>query len=233
MKNKTLFGEDENTVKSQKALKQFGISTGKREIKKLLSKGIAIVFRRGNKLIEKNDKEVVIAGGLPSFKKAKHKKIILKKIKMNNFQKLKTFIKPLKLKSTSFNKRIEEIADFYQVGLIPSKKGSSYFKNSKRIYLSNKLTKEKKCKIFAHELAHHFQNLNFNLKSSLMRTYKGLYDVERKAERLAYFICKEHFPELKLKHQCFKQYLNKRSKHNIKLRILYGKLFAEKYGKKQ
>jgi len=71
--------ENENTVKSQKALKQFGISTGRREIKKLLSKGIAIVFRRGNLLIEKKDKEVVIADDLPRFKKAKHKKYYIKK----------------------------------------------------------------------------------------------------------------------------------------------------------
>jgi len=53
--------EEENTIASRKALEQIGIATGKREIENLSKKGIAIVFKRGNKIIErKNGIEKVV-----------------------------------------------------------------------------------------------------------------------------------------------------------------------------
>ena len=72
MTQQSAIWEEDITSKAYEALKQVGISTGRREIKKLSSKGIAVVFRRGNKIIERqNGNEIVIQDNLKPFCKIK------------------------------------------------------------------------------------------------------------------------------------------------------------------
>ena len=64
---------------------------------------------------------------------------------------------------------------------------------------------------FAHELAHHIQHQVLNkLNISYDNThFKDVLLFERTADRLGYFICKEHFPSFKLHHAHFKAYTSK------------------------
>ena len=68
MKTQEPIWEEKNTPEAKKALEQVGISTGRRERKKLSSKGIAITFRRGNNIVElQNGTETVIKKNLKSL----------------------------------------------------------------------------------------------------------------------------------------------------------------------
>jgi hypothetical protein len=70
-------------------------------------------------------------------------------------------------------------------------------------------------KIFCHGLAHHIQYLTYTNIDEYFRTYEKNLKFEREAERLAYFVAKNHF-SLKLHHSEFSCYKSKRDKEFLK-----------------
>lgn len=72
MTEHTVIWESCNTPEARKALEQVGISTGRRERKKLSSKGIAVVFKRGDKIVkQENGREIIIKENVKPFRKIK------------------------------------------------------------------------------------------------------------------------------------------------------------------
>jgi hypothetical protein len=66
------------------------------------------------------------------------------------------------------------------------------------------LPKKKKIHTFCHELAHHIQNIK-----GIYCDSKNLYDclqLELEAERLAYFLAQQYFPNIKFHHKEFNHY---------------------------
>ena len=65
--------ESTSGIKAHKALEQVGLSTGRRERKKLLDKGIPVISRQGNKIIkqQQNHDDIILQENIKPFAKIK------------------------------------------------------------------------------------------------------------------------------------------------------------------
>jgi len=145
-------------------------------------------------------------------------------IKMDDLKKLKNNF--LKTKKFCITNRVKLIKDFVKIcslygiefEILVGNDTCSYDFYEQVITMTTEsifYSIREQIKIFCHELAHHIQYLTYNNTDKYFRTYEKNLELEREAERLAYFIAKNHF-DCKIHHSEFSCYKSKKDKEFLK-----------------